>query len=175
MAPRPTRNKLSVDDLSDLIQHKVDEAAFFLQHLKRIKEQQRRPEKPSPAEFSYYLSAFLGAAYTVGKLIERKRKKWWEQLSQADRALYELMIPAMRGDAVHQGQVETERRIDEVPVRFDPTRYLQGQPVQNVFFQSMFGEVTTSAETHSVKLEGEKREVVELCGQYLDLLKRETV
>jgi hypothetical protein len=164
MASRPTRKKPSVD-LFYLIRHKIGEAAFFLQHLKHHREQQEQPVKPSPQEFLYYLSAFLNAAYSVGELIERK-KKWWRKLNRADQALYKLMMPEMRGDIVHRGHVETTQKTDTVPIRFDTTDRVQGFFINH----GLFGEATTHAVTHSVKLDGKERELVGLCEEYLAIL-----
>ena len=79
----------------------------------------------------------------------------------------------MRGATVYEGGVETTQKTEKVPIRFEATYDLQGQRVQSFFFQDMFGEVLTEAQTRSVDLAGVEREVVGLCEQYLDLLVRE--
>jgi hypothetical protein len=172
VAPRQPRKKPSFD----LIRHKVGDAHFFLQQLKRHRDRQRDAAKPPSEEFSYYLSAFLNGARSVGKLIERamgrQKSKWWEKLSTADRALHDR-FDEMRGSTVYDGEVETKRKTEKVPIRFEPNYDLQGQRVQGFFFQDMFGEVLTEAQTRSVDLDGVEREVVGLCEQYLDLLVRE--
>ena len=166
MAKRPTRKKSTIP-LADRISNKLDEAAFFLQHLKRHRDQQNQPQKPPAAEFRYHLSGFLSAAYSVGNLIARKNKKWLKQLSTADQDLHEQVIDRMRGDIVHEGHVDTTISTRQVEADLDPTIYAQGT-------QSMFGTPKTDAVTHSVDLNGSPREVVELCEQYLDLLRRES-
>jgi hypothetical protein len=156
----------------DQIKHKVGEAHFFLHYLKQHRDKQRDAAKPPACEFSYYLSAFLSAASTVSDLMKQITPKWWEQLDKADRAVHDLFWK-MRGSAVHEGDVETKKRADKVQVRFDPNYDLHGQRVQGFFFQDMFSDVTTYAETHSVDLEGAEREVIELCEAYLTILRRQ--
>jgi hypothetical protein len=55
----------------ELIEDKLDEARFFLGHLHDEKAKQARPNKPPPAPFRRYLSAFMTAARSVTDLIER--------------------------------------------------------------------------------------------------------
>jgi hypothetical protein len=164
-----TRRKPSQKPNSDMVKRKIGEARFFLRHLKDHRDKQRDAAKPPPEQFAYYLSAFLSAAITVSDLMKQIAPAWWERLEGKDRDLHDLFWE-MRGDAVHEGDVETKQRTDEVPVRFDPNH----QRVQGFFFQSMFGEVKTRANTHSVvDAAGDEREVVEACEVYLAILCRE--
>src|SRR5262249_46555395 len=70
MAPRTTKNEPSFD----LIWLKFGGASCH-NLVKQQQEPQRRLEKPPAREFSYNLDAFLNAARSVGKLLERKRPK----------------------------------------------------------------------------------------------------
>lgn len=121
----------------DQIRHKIGEAHFFLQHLKHHRDQQRQPAKPPLREFSYHLSAFLSAARSVGKLLERLRPNWWKQLGTEDQALHGLFWK-MRGDATYEGEVRTKCQTQEVTVRpdFSNRDYLR---VQGFLFSDIFG------------------------------------
>jgi len=173
MAPRTTKNEPSFD----LIWLKFGGASYHHHLLKQHQEQQRRLQKPPAREFSYNLDAFLNAARSVGKLLERKRPKktpeWWKLLNPADRALHDR-IWDMRDETVYAGQVETNQHTEEVEVRFEPTSYLHGTIVHVGFgFRDQFGKEKTTVETHSVKLLDTEREVAGLCEEYLAIPRRE--
>ena len=149
------------------IRNKIGEAHFFLHYLKRHRDQQRDAAKPAAYEFFYYLSAFSSAAITVSDLMKKITPAWWDQLNRADGAVHDLFWE-MRKANVHEGEIETNKRTEKVNVR--PS---YDQRVHGFLFQSMFGEVMTFADTHSMDVDGIEREVVELCEEYLAILRRE--
>ena len=55
----------------DVISDKLAEARKFLSELRQHNRLQGRPERPSPDNFQYNLSAFLTAARSISELIER--------------------------------------------------------------------------------------------------------
>jgi hypothetical protein len=156
----------------ELIEDKLDEARFFLDHLHDEKAKQARPNKPPPAPFRPYLSAFMTAARTVTDLIERGGKQAWrKQLNATERALHDF-AKKMRGDNVHKGRIETIPRAEEVPVHFSPDAYQLGNVHLRAQALALYGNgsVTTVAETHYVEMNNEKRDVVTVCDEYVDLL-----
>ena len=156
-----------------LIEDKLAEADFFLGHLKHEKLLQARPNKTAPEHFRYYLSAFMTAARSVTKLIERSgQQSWQEQLKDAEKALHALATK-LRNDSLYEGHIETTHRAEEVAIPFDPNPY---QP-QLLRFQALQlgqsgGGPWTIADTHYVECNGEPREVVEFCEQYFSVLTR---
>jgi hypothetical protein len=142
------------------IRDKLAEADFFLQKLRHHKKLQRRPEKPPADEFRYYLSAFLTAARSVTDLMPRIGQDIRPKLNNAEKKLHELYCN-LRNASVHDGRIETTPGTKRVVLPPDPG------------LSSMFGDVFTYAETHSVELNGKACEVVEVSQEYFDLLKRE--
>jgi len=156
----------------DVINDKLAEARKFLSELRQHNRLQGRPERPSPDNFQYNLSAFLTAARSISELIERTVKQNWKNdLTEPEKALHQW-FRSTRKQSVHHGRIETIREAKEVPVRFDPSAYYHRPPHNFSFSQSMFGEAYTYAETYYFRFCGKKREVVELCEEYIALLSR---
>jgi hypothetical protein len=156
-----------------LIWAKFRAASYFHRFLKEHQEKQKLWQSPLAQEFDYNLDAFLNAARSVGKLLERKKPKWWDSLAKADLDLHD-QIWDMRDDAVYAGQIQTNRKTEEVEVPLEPTYDVRAQVVHSAMSsQSMFGPVTTRIEMQSVNVSGNDREVVALCEDYLALLERE--
>jgi hypothetical protein len=114
--------------------HKLDEAGFFIDHLRKEREGNARA-------FGYFLSAFLNAAYSFIQVLEVEAKRgmkedaaskkqakaafrpwyeaWIENLSSNERPVWVLM-EAQRRDEVHLLGAETVKETKAIPL--EPAR-----------------------------------------------------
>jgi hypothetical protein len=110
----------------ELTKDRLEEARFFLGHLREHKDAQAQVNKPPPEHFRYYLNAFINAARSVIWVLENeeaeKYKAWigsWQAQHPEGTALQKFMDD-MRNTSVHEGRIETTIRSEEVPIIVAP-------------------------------------------------------
>ncbi|MBK5281203.1 MAG: hypothetical protein JJE16_03835 [Nitrospiraceae bacterium] len=85
---------------------KLEEAKFFLRY---PDEAQNLPQPDTQTSFRYYLSAFLGTAYSVqqaGEQYEKLFVQWFTALSLAKQALWDCLMNN-RGHEIHAERTKT--------------------------------------------------------------------
>jgi len=111
---------------------KLDEARFFLQHLR---EERRKTVRNRPEAFRYYLSAFLSAAVSVIQVLDHEAgdafkefwRRWRENLAQGVREFLNRMWDR-RGAEVHELGPKVEVKEKPVPAELAPGVQIFGPP-----------------------------------------------
>jgi len=150
-------------------QRKLNEARFFLRHLKEVNQQQIRPELEA---FAHYLSAFLAAAISIlyllkghegGPTFKQWFRSWRENLPPKDRELLNFMW-RQRDLEVHEFGAETEVSAEPVPADLVPGVHVFAPP------DTQGG--TVYVPKRFFKNKEEEVEVLEMCERYFPLLER---
>jgi hypothetical protein len=172
---------MRVPALDGKTKDRLAEARFFLGHLKAERAKTARVNKPPPEHFRYYLNAFLAAARSVvdvlgqegaskaggGQKYRAWRVSWNTQYTEAEKAL-DGLTRNMRNTLLHQGRVKMTSRTEEVPIRetYDPSYQVHRRPAW------LQHQAFTVRDVPYVKLEGEERDVIEVCERYVDVMTR---
>jgi hypothetical protein len=127
----------SAANMIPVTKDKLEEARFFLGHLREGRAKNAYPNKSPSAHFRYYLHAFTVAARSVTWAMQKeeteKYKAWlpsWEaQVSEAEGALLEL-TNTMRKSAAHGWRIETITRSEDVriPINMKTVPYQAFRP-----------------------------------------------
>jgi len=155
---------------------KLREANFFLGHLASVNNQILRRE---PEASAFFLSAFLSAARSVGDYIEREGgdayRAWWEMrkktVTDAQRALLGF-TNEQRVKSVHISGPEIDRTEEWVPAA-QAQREIAVEGGTAVFFSSAPQSASATRVWRTVIrfTRFPDRPIVEVCREYLDLLK----
>jgi hypothetical protein len=161
---------------------KLEEARFFLAHLRHERRQHAYPNKPPSAHFRYYLHAFIVAARGVPFALQKEetekyvawRPLWEAQISEAEKRLLEPLLELtkdMRNSAAHGWRIEMTTRSEKVPIPMIPDPY-QPRP-HPAFLQFIQGDgAWTTRDDYFVELQGSAQEITAVCEQYVRFLER---
>jgi hypothetical protein len=176
---------------------KLEEAVFFLDHLRR---EHNAGTVASVRAFGFYLSAFLSATYSLIVLLEYEAKdvlkrsagkrtydRWeegfFERLSAGDQAMWVFMREQRRLEVhVPEGaEILTEERpaasLEELPTVSPSHPHLALYRVLATWHEGkltlpQWTRAWRDAPLHHFEIEGERREVVQVCAAYVGLLQR---
>jgi hypothetical protein len=154
-----------------------DEARFFMSKLREVEQESHHNLSDTRLHFKYYLSEFLAAATSVPQVlheavgwppIDAFRKSW-----PADEQKLERTLKKSRDLSVHYAESSADSTVQCVPESELPRR--DAYPLGGSTFSPRppgVPETRIGVRRFSIKIDGQDRDAMECCQNYLGLIGR---